>query len=60
MNLLEAFSFPATFDIILCRNVAIYFAEPDRARMFRNFGRVLALDGSVIIGSTESIAGLCP
>ena len=60
MNLLETFSFPAPFDIILCRNVAIYFSEPDRARMFRNFGRCLARDGSLIIGSTESLAGLCP
>ncbi len=60
MNLLETFSFPVPFDIILCRNVAIYFSEPDRARMFRNFGRCLARDGSLIIGSTESLAGLCP
>lgn len=60
MNLLEAFSFPAPFDIILCRNVAIYFSEPDRARMFRNFGRCLARDGSLIVGSTESLTGLCP
>jgi len=60
MNLLEAFSFPVPFDIILCRNVAIYFSEPDRARMFRNFGRCLARDGSLLIGSTESLTGLCP
>ena len=60
MNLLEAFSFPLPFDIIFCRNVAIYFAEADRTRMFRNFGRCLARDGSLIIGSTESLAGLCP
>jgi chemotaxis protein methyltransferase CheR len=60
MNLLEAFSFPQPFDIILCRNVGIYFAEPDRGRMFHNFARCLARDGSLIIGSTESIGGLCP
>lgn len=60
MNLLEPFAFPAPFDIILCRNVAIYFAEADRARLFRNFARCLAEDGSLIIGSTESLTGLCP
>jgi chemotaxis protein methyltransferase CheR len=60
MNLLEPFSFPAPFDIILCRNVAIYFSEPDRARMFGNLSRCLARDGSLIIGSTESLTGLCP
>lgn len=60
MNLLEAFSFPVPFDIILCRNLAIYFSEPDRARLFRNLARCLARDGSLIVGSTESLAGLCP
>ena len=59
MNLLERFSFPAPFDIILCRNVAIYFSEPDRKRMFENFARCLARDGNLIIGSTESLTGLC-
>jgi chemotaxis protein methyltransferase CheR len=60
MNLLEPFAFPAPFDIILCRNVAIYFAEADRKRLFHNFGRCLARDGCLLIGSTESLTGLCP
>jgi len=60
MNLLEPFSFPAPFDFIFCRNVAIYFTEPDKARLFRSIARCLARDGSLIIGSTESITGLCP
>jgi len=60
MNLLEPFSFPAPYDIVFCRNVAIYFTEPDKVRLFRNISRCLARDGSLIIGSTESIAGLCP
>jgi chemotaxis protein methyltransferase CheR len=60
MNLLEPFSFPVPFDIVFCRNVAIYFTEADKARLFKNIGKCLAKDGSLIIGSTESIAGLCP
>jgi chemotaxis protein methyltransferase CheR len=60
MNLLEPFSFPSPFDMILCRNVAIYFTEADKARLFRNITRFLAEDGCLIIGSTESITGLCP
>jgi chemotaxis protein methyltransferase CheR len=60
MNLLEPFSFPAPFDIIFCRNVAIYFSEPDRQRLFNNLGRCLGRDGCLIIGSTESLTGLCP
>ena len=60
MNLLEPFSFPAKFDIIFCRNVAIYFSEQDKIRLFKAIGRVMAPDGYLIIGSTESITNLCP
>jgi chemotaxis protein methyltransferase CheR len=59
-NLLEPIASPVPFDIIFCRNVAIYFTEPDKIRLFRNLGRAMARDGSLIIGSTESISGLCP
>jgi chemotaxis protein methyltransferase CheR len=60
MNLLEPFSFPNPFDIVFCRNVAIYFTEADKIRLFRNLAKYLAKDGCLIIGSTESISGLCP
>jgi chemotaxis protein methyltransferase CheR len=60
LNLLEPLAFPVRHDIVFCRNVAIYFTEPDRARLFENLGRVLAPDGFLIIGSTESLTGLCP
>jgi len=60
MNLLEPFTFPTPFDLIFCRNVAIYFNENDKIKLFRNLGRVLANDGALMIGSTESISGLCP
>lgn len=59
-NLLEPVPAPVPFDIIFCRNVAIYFTEPDKIRLFSGLGRVLARDGALIIGSTESITGLCP
>jgi chemotaxis protein methyltransferase CheR len=60
MNLLEPFSFPGPFDIIFCRNVAIYFTEADKTRLFRNLTKFLAKDGCLLIGSTESISGICP
>ncbi|MDI9569889.1 MAG: protein-glutamate O-methyltransferase CheR [Pseudomonadota bacterium] len=59
-NLLEPFPSTTPFDIIFCRNVAIYFTEPDKIRLFRNLGAHLVRDGALIIGSTESITGLCP
>jgi len=60
MNLLQPFTFPAPFDLIFCRNVAIYFTEADKVRLFQNLGRALARDGALIIGSTESLTGFCP
>jgi len=60
MNLLQPFSFPTPFDIVFCRNVAVYFTEENRARLFRNIGKCLAKDGALVIGSTESLTGLCP
>lgn len=60
LNLLEPLAFPAPFDIIFCRNVAIYFTEADKIRLFKNLGRCLHKDGALIIGATESISGLCP
>jgi chemotaxis protein methyltransferase CheR len=60
MNLLEPMAFAVKHDIIFCRNVAIYFTEQDRARLFAAMASVLAPDGCLIIGSTESLTGLCP
>ena len=60
LNLLEPYSFPTKFDIIFCRNVAIYFSEADKRKLFDSISRVVAADGYLIIGSTESISGICP
>jgi chemotaxis protein methyltransferase CheR len=60
LNLLDPFSFPNPFDIIFCRNVAIYFTEADKTRLFHNLARCMAKDGGLIIGATESITGICP
>ena len=59
-NLLESLHGMSPFDIILCRNVAIYFHETERRRLFTNLADILATEGNLIIGSTESISSLCP
>ena len=56
-NLLDDFSRFGPFDVIFCRNVAIYFAEPEKRRLFDRLERVLADDGSLVVGSTESLLG---
>lgn len=55
MNLMQPFSGIGKFDIILCRNVMIYFTPGDRKRIYESIARVLEPDGCLIIGSTESL-----
>ncbi len=60
MNLMQPFSGLGKFDIIFCRNVAIYFTPEDRKKLFNRIADVLEKDGYLIIGSTESLTGVCP
>ena len=60
LNLMEDFSALGRFDLIFCRNVAIYFTEADKIRLFSRLGNALAADGALLIGSTESLTGLAP
>lgn len=59
-NLMMPFTGLGKFDIIFCRNVAIYFTLPDRQKLFNKIADSLADDGYLIIGSTESLTGICP
>ena len=60
LNLMQPFSALGKFDIIFCRNVAIYFTLADRKKLFTKIADSLADDGYLIIGSTESLTGVCP
>ena len=57
-NLLEPFMGLGPFDIIFCRNVAIYFSQQDRANLFRRLAGVLAKDGWIFAGSSETLCDL--
>ena len=46
------------FDLILCRNVAIYFGEAEKTRLFNQLSTCLAPDGYLLVGVTESLHGL--
>lgn len=59
-NLMLPFTGLAKFDIIFCRNVAIYFSLEDQKKLFSKIADVLKSDGYLIIGSTESLIGVCP
>lgn len=60
LNLMQPFTALGKFDIIFCRNVAIYFTLQDRTKLFNKIADSLADDGYLIIGSTESLTGVCP
>lgn len=54
MNLLRD-AYPKGFDLIVCRNVMIYFTEEAKDEMYRNFYESLVNDGYFFVGSTEQI-----
>lgn len=60
VNLLREFASLGQFDIIFCRNVAIYFSERDKISLFGHMEKSLGPDGYLIVGATESLSGICP
>ena len=59
MNLMLPFGGLGKFDIVFCRNVSIYFNIEDRKRLFEKIADTMERDGYLIIGSTESLTGIC-
>lgn len=53
-NLL-ADSFEQGFDLIVCRNVMIYFTEEAKNSLYHKFSRALRPGGILFVGSTEQI-----
>ncbi|MBG9797416.1 CheR family methyltransferase [Brevibacillus laterosporus] len=53
-NLL-AESFDTGFDLIICRNVLIYFTEEAKHELYQKFSRALRPGGVLFVGSTEQI-----
>ena len=58
INLMEPFTAMGKFDIIFCRNVAIYFSMPNRQSLFNRLADQLHPHGALLIGSTESLFGV--
>jgi chemotaxis protein methyltransferase CheR len=48
--------FEKGFDLIVCRNVVIYFTETAKAELYRRFAESLTPGGILFIGATESIS----
>lgn len=55
LNLIEPFAFAEKMDLILCRNVAIYFQPENKRRIFAKMARTLHADGFLVVGTTETM-----
>ena len=59
LNLLEgAYPFAWPFDLILCRNVMIYFDRPTQEILVRQLAAKLVPGGHLLVGHSESLSGV--
>jgi chemotaxis protein methyltransferase CheR len=56
-GLIEPPPHPARFDIILCRNVLLYFTPDMRRLAFGRLADAIAPDGSLMLGAGETVIG---
>lgn len=59
-TLLQPFTGLGPFDVIFCRNVAIYFETDVKRDLFNRLSDRLTPDGYLFVGSSESLASLDP
>ncbi len=57
-NLLTDFLPLGQFDLVMCRNVLIYFDPPMKSDVLDRLSRVVATDGYLVLGSAETTVGL--
>ena len=53
-NLLKD-AYPEQCDLIICRNVLIYFTEEAKDEIYKKFNKTLKTGGVLFVGSTEQI-----
>lgn len=57
-NLLDGTKGMGTFDVVLCRNVLIYFDQARKSRVLEQVAATMAPDGALFLGSAETVIGL--
>jgi chemotaxis protein methyltransferase CheR len=58
LNLLADFARLGRFDLILCRNVLIYFDTETKISVLNRLARSTASDGYLMLGAAETVVGL--
>ncbi|MFF6015510.1 CheR family methyltransferase [Lysinibacillus fusiformis] len=48
-------TYDSNYDLIVCRNVMIYFTEEAKDQIYNDFSKALRKDGILFVGSTEQI-----
>lgn len=56
LNLFDSWPMQGSFDVIICRNVMIYFGPDERASLEARFAGALKAGGHLIIGHSERLA----
>ena len=56
-NVLDAPPAPGRFDLILCRNVLLYFPVPVRTRAFERLHEAIEPDGVLMLGAGKTVLG---
>jgi chemotaxis protein methyltransferase CheR len=57
LNLIGQWPMRHPFDVIMCRNVVIYFAEDTQAEIWRRFSPMMKPGGYLYIGHSERLSG---
>jgi chemotaxis protein methyltransferase CheR len=58
LNLLNDFSHLGRFDLVLCRNVLIYFDQATKIAVLERIASVTERDGFLVLGGAETVVGL--
>jgi len=57
LNLVDPWPMRRKFDIIFCRNAAIYFDKETQSRLWQRFSEAINIGGHLMIGHSERLTG---